>query len=171
MNQKVRLRHVVDSDFNVLFEWINDRNLVEYNAPFREISLSEHEVWFKQIQAQENIEFFMIENVDTCLTIGSCQLLNIHPIHRSAELQIRIGAVNFQNQGAGSDAVRQLTQYGFSVLNLHRISLHVFATNQRAIRVYEKNGFVREGLFRQAILIDSRWTDLVCMARLRDLDD
>ena len=113
----------------------------------------------------------MIEDVKTGLTIGSCQLLNIHTIHRSAELQIRIGAINYQNQGAGSDAVRQLTEYGFSVLNLHRISLHVFATNQRAIRVYEKNGFVREGLLRKAALIDERWLDVVYMTKFRDLND
>ena len=171
MKQLVRLRHVVDSDSDVLFEWINNRELVVFNAPFREISLPEHLAWFARIRAQEDIAFFMIENVETGMTIGSCQLLNIHPIHRSAELQIRIGAMNFQNQGAGSEAVRQLTDYGFSVLNLHRISLHVFANNLMAIRVYEKNGFVREGLFRQAARIEGHWLDVVCMAKVRGLDD
>jgi UDP-4-amino-4,6-dideoxy-N-acetyl-beta-L-altrosamine N-acetyltransferase len=171
MKQLVRLRHVGDSDFDVLFEWINNRDLVAFNAPFREISLPEHLAWFERIRAQEDIAFFMIENVETGLTIGSCQLLNIHPIHRSAELQIRIGAMNFQNQGAGSEAVRQLTDYGFSVLNLHRISLHVFENNLRAIRVYEKNGFAREGLFRQAARIEGHWLDVVYMAKVRGLDD
>ena len=171
MNQQVRLRHVVDSDFNVLFEWINTRDLVEFNAPFREISRSEHKVWFTKIQAQEDIAFFMIESIETGLTIGSCQLLNIQPINRSAELQIRIGAINFQNQGAGSEAVRQLIDYGLSILNLHRISLHVFATNSRAIRVYEKNGFFCERLLRQAVQINGHWLDVVYMARVREKDE
>jgi RimJ/RimL family protein N-acetyltransferase len=171
MRQKVRLRPPVDSDSDVLFDWINNPTLVAFNAPFREILRPEHETWFARICAQEDSAFFMIEDLETGLPIGSCQLLNIHPIHRSAELQIRIGAMSFQNQGAGSDAVQQLADYGFSVLNLHRISLHVFATNQRAIRVYEKNGFVREGLFRQAAQIAGRRLDVICMAKVKGLDD
>ena len=92
-------------------------------------------------------------------------------MHRSAELQIRIGSATSQNRGLGSEAVRQLIAHGFSQLKLHRISLHVFANNQRAIRAYEKNGFVREGLLRQAARVDGQWLDVVCMARVRELDD
>ena len=168
MTVSVRLRPAVDSDSDILFEWINDPELVMFNAPFREIGRVEHDAWFARIRAQEEVVFFMIDSLETGLSIGSCQLLNIHPIHRSAELQIRIGSKENQNRGAGSDSVRQLVNYGFSNLNLHRIALHVFATNHRAIRVYEKNQFVSEGLLRQAALIDGQWRDVVCMARLRE---
>lgn len=171
MQKLVRLRLVTDLDSNVLFEWINNRELVEYNSKYREISIAEHKRWFASIRTRQDTAFFMIENVQNGLTIGSCKLFNIDSVNRSAELQIRIGIVSFQNQGAGSEAVRQLTDYGFSTLNLHRISLHVFATNPRAIRVYEKNSFFREKLLQQAVQINGHWLDIVYMARVKEKDE
>ncbi|WP_353439152.1 GNAT family protein [Polynucleobacter sp. UK-FUSCHL-C3] len=171
MIQLINLRPALDSDSDVLFEWINNRDLVVFNAPFRTISSAEHDAWFARIRTEESATFFIIEDVKTGIAIGSCQLLNIHPTHRSAELQIRIGAIDFQNLGAGSEAVGKLTDYGFKVLNLRRISLHVFATNTRAIRTYEKNGYIHEGRLRQAIRINECWVDVICMAKIRGVDD
>jgi RimJ/RimL family protein N-acetyltransferase len=61
-----------------------------------------------------------------------------------------------------------LLRYGFEELDLHRICLHVFATNERAIRAYEQVGFRREGLLREAVWIDGAWVDELLMAVLRD---
>lgn len=171
LSQKILLRFPNDSDSDVLFKWINNRELVIRNAPFREISVAEHVAWFANIRAKDDVVFFMIEDCETASVIGSCQLLNIHHSYRSAELQIRIGEAIFQNKGMGSEAVRQLTEYGFSELNLHRIALHVFANNLKAIHVYEKNGFIREGLFRQAARIDGLWLDVIYMAKVKEFDD
>jgi len=167
----IALRAAVDSDSDLLFEWINDRDLVVFNAPYRPISRPEHEEWFKRIRKRPDAAFFMIEDRSAGEPVGSCQLINVHPVHRSAELQIRIGVRRSQDQGAGSEAVRQLVEFGFTQLQLHRIALHVFSTNTRAVRVYEKCGFVREGLLRQAACIDGNWVDVICMAIVRGLDD
>jgi RimJ/RimL family protein N-acetyltransferase len=45
-----------------------------------------------------------------------------------------------------------------------RIELDVHADNQRAIALYEKAGFVREGIVRDASLIDSVFRDAILMA-------
>lgn len=157
----VRLRSVRDEDCNLLFGWINNRELVVLNAPFRPISKAEHEQWFESLGTRKNLAFFMIEDIDSGLAIGSCQLTNIHDVHRSAELQIRIGRSDFLNKGAGSEAVRLLIEHGFDKLKLHRITLHVFSTNSRAIHVYEKNGFIQEGALREAAFIEGRWVDVL----------
>jgi ribosomal protein S18 acetylase RimI-like enzyme len=47
---------------------------------------------------------------------------------------------------------------------LTRIELTVREHNQRAITLYERLGFVREGLKRKAVRIDGDYEDLVCMA-------
>jgi RimJ/RimL family protein N-acetyltransferase len=157
----VRLRSVRDEDFNLLLGWINNRNLVILNAPFRPISKVEHQQWFDNLGVRKNLAFFMIEDVDSGLAIGSCQLTNINDIHRSAELQIRIGRSDYQNKGVGSEAVRLLIEHGFDKLKLHRIMLYVFSTNLRAIHVYKKNGFQQEGLLREAAFIEGCWLDVL----------
>lgn len=157
----VRLRPVRQEDSSLLFEWINNHELVVLNAPFRPISMAEHQKWFDSLGLRRNIAFFMIEDISSGLAIGSCQLINIHDVHRSAELQIRIGRFDFQNKGAGSEAVRLLIEHGFDTLKLHRIMLHVFSTNLRAINAYKKCGFQQEGVLRDAAFIEGQWLDVL----------
>lgn len=47
---------------------------------------------------------------------------------------------------------------------MERIELEVFASNSNAIALYEKNGFVMEGVKRRARKLDGVWDDNVIMA-------
>jgi putative acetyltransferase len=47
-----------------------------------------------------------------------------------------------------------------------RVELSVFADNERAIRLYERFGFEREGLCRADAMRNGRLADTVTMARL-----
>jgi RimJ/RimL family protein N-acetyltransferase len=51
---------------------------------------------------------------------------------------------------------------------LHRVALTVFEFNTRAIRAYEKCGFVVEGRAREAILRDGHYWDEIHMSVLAD---
>jgi UDP-4-amino-4,6-dideoxy-N-acetyl-beta-L-altrosamine N-acetyltransferase len=161
----VELTSLQAEDSSLLFTWINDQALVELSAPFRPVSQAEHDVWFEQIRQRQDVRIFGIREEGRL--VGSCQLHSIHPVHRSAELQIRIGSDEARGRGVGREALRQLLRYGFEELDLHRIYLHVFVTNERAIRAYERAGFRREGILREAALIDGAWIDVVLMAVLR----
>ncbi len=74
----------------------------------------------------------------------------------------------FRSKGHGTEAVKLLCRFGFADLNLHRIYLHVFETNSRAIRAYEKSGFVREGSLREAAFIDGKWLDVAVMGLIKN---
>ncbi len=91
--------------------------------------------------------------------IGSCELRMGPAAHRSADIGIGIGEASL-GQGYGAEAIGLLLAYGFATLNLHRIELQVYANNPRAIRCYEKCGFTREGVKRQARWWDGRWWDV-----------
>lgn len=165
---RVALSPVYECEIPVLHRWINDRDLVLSSAPFKAVSETSHKAWFDSIEKREDIALFGIRFVETGELIGTCQLCGIHPVHRSAELRIRIGDRDRQGQGYGKDAVRLLLRHGFSDLNLERIYLYVFATNQPAVRLYEHVGFVREGVLRRAAHIDGGCVDVVIMGILRE---
>ena len=57
--------------------------------------------------------------------------------------------------------------YAFGDLKLNRVELTTAEENVRAIRSYEKCGFVREGVLREHRLIDGRPVDSVAMAVIR----
>lgn len=162
----VELAPLRAADSELLFAWINDRDLVVLNAPFRPVSRAEHDAWFDDVRSRDDVRIFGIRLQDGDRLVGSCQLHSIHPVNRSAELQIRIGADDAQDRGVGTAAVRLLLRCAFEELALHRVQLRVFATNERARHVYERVGFRVEGVQREAVCIDGAWIDVVLMAIL-----
>jgi len=166
-SEHIRLRPLQKADAPLLYQWITDRELVIHNAPYFPVSETDHEGWVERMMTKRSdLVIFVIEELNSGVAIGTCQLLNINWIHRSAELQIRIGSTIHQGKGYGSEAVQQLCTFGFSDLNLHRIYLHVFADNHRAIRAYAKCGFEKEGLLKEAAYVAGERTDVILMARL-----
>ncbi|KOV59391.1 GNAT family N-acetyltransferase [Streptomyces sp. MMG1121] len=71
-----------------------------------------------------------------------------------------------RGRGIGTEATRLIVGYGFEQLGLHRIELEVYGHNARARRVYEKVGFVVEGVRREVALRDGAWADEVVMSIL-----
>jgi RimJ/RimL family protein N-acetyltransferase len=59
-----------------------------------------------------------------------------------------------------------MLRHAFETLSLHRIALYVFEFNERAIRAYERCGFVVEGRARESIWRDGRWWDELAMSVL-----
>lgn len=100
--------------------------------------------------------------------IGVAGLHNISPVSRSANFGINIGERAWQNKGYGTEATLLCLQYGFEELNLNRIALSVFSNNPRAIRCYQKAGFVQEGCLRQAVYRNGRYEDEYRFAVLRE---
>lgn len=165
--ENVKLAPLRTDDIPVLFEWINDRSEVLHSAAYRPVHQPSHEAWFEDIQRRKDVVIFGIRLIGSDQLIGSCQLLAIHPTHRTAELQIRIGEGDARGKGYGSEATRLLLRFAFSDLDLRRVWLHVLGTNARAIRMYENCGFVREGVLRQAAHIDGNYVDVVVLGVLR----
>ena len=71
-------------------------------------------------------------------------------------------------RGYGTDAVRTILRYAFAGMRLNRVSLTTDELNARALRCYEKCGFVREGLLRQQRLVDGQFRNAVLMGVLRE---
>ena len=71
----------------------------------------------------------------------------------------------WREQGVGAALVAR-TLEAAEAAGMTRVELEVFASNTRAIRLFEGAGFVREGVKRRARLLDGRADDLVGMARL-----
>ena len=99
--------------------------------------------------------------------IGQCALYSMEPIAHTALIGITIGDKNYWGQGYGRDAIRVLVDYGFRVLNLHRIWLDVHGRNERARRAYRACGFVEEGRLRGHVWSNGQHDDLIYMGLLR----
>jgi RimJ/RimL family protein N-acetyltransferase len=161
------LAPIAFADVPMLWKWINCRSDVLLNAPYKPVSERQQQMWFEKIQERHDTMMFGIRLIKSQQLIGSCQLHSISAVHRSGELQMRLGGAGYRGKGYGSEALALLLAIAFDDVNLQRVYLHVFATNQPAICLYEKQGFVQEGILRKAAYINGEYLDVIVMGILR----
>ena len=78
-------------------------------------------------------------------SIGTCAFSQLDGDNGSALYHITIGEKDAWGQGYGTEATQLMLDHAFGTLGLHRIALYVFEFNERAIRAYQRCGFVVEG--------------------------
>lgn len=73
----------------------------------------------------------------------------------------------FQGRGIGSALMDAIVELADNWYNLRRLELEVYHDNLPAIRLYEKFGFVVEGVHRAYAYRRGQYVDALSMARLR----
>jgi len=117
---------------------------------------------------REQVFPFVIRALADDQLIGFTDLEVNHWSQRNAWIGIGIGPRAFWSKGYGTDAMRVLMRFAFTELNLERLTLNVFAYNERALRSYLKTGFQVEGRQRERLRRGSRRYDMIFMGILRD---
>jgi RimJ/RimL family protein N-acetyltransferase len=100
--------------------------------------------------------------------LGTCAFSQLDGENGSALFHITIGEKDAWGRGYGTEATELMLEHAFTNLGLHRVSLSVFAFNERAIRAYRKAGFTIEGRAREAIWRDGQFWDELAMSVLED---
>ncbi len=86
------------------------------------------------------------------ILVGVIGLVLQSDIYRlSAEIGYWIGEP-YWGQGIATEAVKLLTEYGFTKLNLIRIFSGVFDYNKPSQKVLEKSGYTLDGIFKKAVI-------------------
>jgi diamine N-acetyltransferase len=164
------LRELTRQDLARVNTWRNDPNVIQWLAsPFRFVNIETDESWFEGYQRNRHCQVrVVIVSRHTGEPVGMANLLRIDWVAKSAEFGVQIGAAAEWGRGLGTWVVRAMVQHAFDNLNLHRVYLTVLPNNRRALRIYEKVGFQREGILRQALFKDGQYQDLVMMSVLRE---
>lgn len=58
----------------------------------------------------------------------------------------------FWGKGIATKAVEMISKYGFEQMGFQRIFAGVFEYNAGSMRVLEKNGYVKEGIFKKSLI-------------------
>jgi RimJ/RimL family protein N-acetyltransferase len=155
---KISFKKMTRDDVSFLNE---TRNLVaeKYLHDSRKFSLEDSLSWFDNF----NPDYWMIYADEDA--VGYFRLSN-----RSKEnSNIYIGAdihPKFQGKGYAFLAYKVFIPFLFSEYSLHKISLEVLGDNTRAIRLYEKLGFVYEGTKRDEVLKQNTYVNSNIMSIL-----
>jgi len=138
---RVTIRPLKLEDANISYKWRNNPEIWKYtgNRPDKEISLEMEIDWFKKVSLRNTEKRFAICVGEIEEYVGNIQLTEIN--ENSAQFHIFIGNEKYHNLGIGSKASVQIIKYGFEILKLKEIYLHVKVENLPAIKSYKKCGF------------------------------
>jgi RimJ/RimL family protein N-acetyltransferase len=145
------------------------RRLLDSEAA-NQFSVKKLTEWIQQDQEKDPgpLFHFGIHCVEDDRLIGFTGLEGDFFPHGEAFVGIGIGEREMWGKGYGTDAMKVILCYAFTELNLRRVALDTFEYNPRAIRSYEKAGFVHEGRVRGYLYRDGRRWDLIFMGILRE---
>nr|WP_283809116.1 GNAT family protein [Tumebacillus amylolyticus] len=100
--------------------------------------------------------------------IGTVSYSGLDAFERVATIGMMIGERAYWGGGYGTEALEQFLYVLFRRLNLRRVELDTHEANKRAIRCYEKAGFVIEGVRRKRRYTINGYQDQILMGLLRE---
>lgn len=157
--QAVKLRELHLSDKSQLAKLANNKNIWDNlrNAFPYPYSEGDAESFINRVIKEKPRQNFGIEyKGDLCGVIG---LIIQNDVYRkSAEIGYWVGEP-FWGKGIASKAIELITTYGFEDLKLIRIFAGVFESNTASMKALENNGYIKEGIFKNAIFKNDKVYD------------
>ena len=168
---RIRLRPVEREDLPRYVTWFSDPEVRQFLTRYLPLSMTGEEKWFEEMltrpEDERPLAIDLHAGEGAWRHIGGAGYHSIDWRNHSAEVGIAIGEKSLWSQGLGTEVMETLLHHGFETLNLHRVFLRVFAGNRRALRAYEKAGFVLEGRMRQAEFREGAYQDVLLYSVLR----
>ena len=164
---KVVLRRHVPANLAAFRTWYADPEIARL-ARYQERPMRPEEIerFFAARVVGTDALAMAVHERSTNRLIGTCAFSQLDGDNGSALYHITIGEADMWGKGFGTEATRLMMDHAFGTLGLHRVGLFVFEFNERAIRAYQRVGFVLEGRARQSIRRDDRWWDELAMSML-----
>ncbi|MFG3385856.1 GNAT family N-acetyltransferase [Streptomyces rochei] len=164
--ERTVLRPFTEADAARMGEIIGDPEVRRFTgSPGHELTPELLRSWYGSRSAQPDRLDLAVTDPADGEVLGEVVLHAWVPEERSCTFRTLIGARG-RGRGIGTEATRLIVGYAFEELGLHRVQLDAYAFNDRALRMYEKVGFVREGVRREVERRDGVWVDEVLMAVL-----
>lgn len=164
MDYDIYLRPMTEEDTERIVGWRNQQNVRKYFIYQADFTKEGHLKWLHEVVEKGHACQMMICDKVSDMPLGSVYIRDIDNLHHKGEYGIFIGEESARGRGIGTQAAKLMVAYGFEQLGLHRIYLRALAGNDRALKSYEKAGFVREGYLKDDVCINGRYADIVWMA-------
>jgi len=155
---RVRLRPTMQSDLEFVLSIESDPVNLPFITPWER---TQHEAAIRF----PDFRHFIIEGGEGLDAVGFLILIGCKSPHQSLELKRMV--VRDKGRGFGRAALRVAKKVAFDDLGAHRFWLDVRTNNPRAKSLYDGEGFVIEGVLREAVRSGGGFESLVVMSMLK----
>ena len=159
--EKIFLRALEPEDLDFLFDIENNEVFWEVSAtstPYSRYVLKQYlENSHRDIYEVKQLRLVICGLDD--LQVGLIDLFDFEPRHRRAAIGIIIKSRSNRNKGFGTEALKLLSDYCFSHLDLHQIYANVNVENSSSRILFEKSGFTLTAQKKDWNLINGSFQD------------
>ena len=163
IGKRVSLRVLEEGDVDGPYAlWLNDPEVCRFNSHARfPVGKEELKKYVREAKQTSSMQVFAIVTKRGATHIGNISLQNINYVDRSAELAIIIGDKRYWGKGIGLETWKLMMEYGFRVLNLHRLHCGCAKKNLGMKRIAQKSGMKPEGQRRDAFFKHGGYDDIL----------
>ncbi|HBX16426.1 MAG: GCN5-related N-acetyltransferase [Candidatus Magasanikbacteria bacterium GW2011_GWC2_41_17] len=147
--KRIKLQPIKLADAPHFVRWFGDKKVAVYLLRQKPITLPEEKAWIKKMLRAKDKIIWSIFNENWKL-IGNTGL-TIDAKNKAASFGIVIGEKDQWGKGYAGECLKLIGNFVFKKLKYNRLELEVYMKNKRALRVYEKAGFLLEGVKRQKL--------------------
>jgi diamine N-acetyltransferase len=169
IGDKILLRAIEPRDCELLLAIINDADteymLGGWSFP---TSVLQQEEWIKTQGNQPGTLRCIIEDRQTSAAIGVVMLTDIDYKNGIAFIHIKLAIDAPKGEGYGTAAVNTMVNYAFDELRLHLIYGYIGTQNIPSQKLFEKCGFVQEGIMRQRVFKRGEYIDIIPVSRINE---
>ncbi|WP_396146325.1 GNAT family N-acetyltransferase [Flavobacterium sp.] len=119
---------------------------------------------FIENQIKNKVAIWAITLKSSGKHIGNIKIDPINFKHGFGEYGILMGEKNEWGKGYAKEASIGVIDYFFNEINLRKITLGVVRQNTQAVALYEKLGFVTEGIYKEHLVYDGIYYDVLRMS-------
>lgn len=165
-SKRLLLKPVEEEDIQELLELRWDAVVMEHLV-HEPISPARQLAWFRSLTDRDLALSVFEKRESERRLIGINGVYNINPRHQLGVWRTRFWP-EIQGKGYAVESSRLMLDYAFSTLNLRRITSTSFADNPPVIRLLERLGSRKEGLFRQHFYSNGQFRDVVSYGLLKE---
>lgn len=165
--EQVYIRILEETDIPTTTKWMNDPELSDIMGYLPAFSLQNQLEWYKKIANDNTRYIFAICNNSDNKHIGNVGLGNIDYINRHCMFNIFIYESKDRHKGVGTEATILALEFAFNRLNMNKVYLQTSERFVEAIRLYQKLGFVKDGIMRQHRYSNGNYEDKILFSMLK----
>jgi ribosomal-protein-alanine N-acetyltransferase len=132
--------------------WLNDPEVNRYlETRFTGQTLETCRDFVLRMNDDPGQHLFGMFESETNRHIGNIKLGFINPHHRKGQLSLFIGSKEFHGRGFATEAVTEITRWGFAVCDLLKIEAGCYDSNMASLSTFLKCGYSVEGYSRSSL--------------------
>jgi len=159
MSDSIIIRNTQENDLDFVINSEHEPDNAQYVGQWTK---EQH----KNALFNEDILHLIVERKNTNIPIGYVIMVGLE--NRNNSIEFRRIVISDKGKGFGKETLKLIKEIAFEQLKAHRLWLDVRCKNNKAQTLYKSQGFIEEGILRDAIIYNGNYESLIVMSILEN---